>query len=112
MTINDPRDQQQYQVGGNKYKPQYDRGSGDIADGATVARFHNQSDVDSKQTAQHHTLGIRQDQAAPGGHKHDGKSSRKLLENKTITGSRGGNVALASVIQLLVQLGAIDNTTA
>jgi hypothetical protein len=112
MTINDPRDQQQYQVGGNKYKPQYDRGSGDIADGQTVKRFHNQSDVDSSQNAQHHTLGIRQDQSSPGSHKHDGKTSRKLLEGTTITGSRGGNVALASVIQLLVKLGAVDSTTA
>lgn len=112
MTINDPRDNPEYQVGGNKFKPKYDRGSGDVADGLTVKRFHNQSDVDSAQTAQHHTLGIRQDQAAPGGHKHDGKTSRKLLEGTTITGSRGGNVALASVIQLLVKLGAVDSTTA
>lgn len=112
MTMNDPKDQPEYQVGGNKYKPAYDRGSGDIADGQTVKRFHNQSDVDSSQTAQHHTLGIRQDQASPGSHRHDGKSSVRILSGQTITGSRAGGGALVSVIAALVKLGAIDNTTA
>lgn len=112
MTVNDPRDDPQYQVGGNKYQAAYDRGSKDIADPLTVARFHNKDDLDSGSEAHHHTLGIKKDQSSPGDHKHDGTTSRKLLEGVSITGSRGGNVALASVIAALVKLGATDSTTA
>ena len=112
MTINDPRDHKEYQVSQDKYKPAYDRGSADIAPPQTVARFHNKSDVDSSSEAQHHTLGIKKDQASPGDHKHDGSTSKRLLEGTTITGSRGGNAAVASIIAALVKLGATDSTTA
>lgn len=43
-----------------------------------VNRIHSKSDNDSATTAQHHTLGILHNQASPGDHKHDGKSSKKL----------------------------------
>jgi len=112
MTINDPRDQKEYQVSQDKFKAPYDRGSQDIAPPQTVARFHNKSDVDSASDAQHHTLGIKKDQASPGDHKHDGSTSKRLLEGTTITGSRGGNAAVASIIAALVKLGATDSTTA
>lgn len=112
MTINDPRDQKEYQVSQDKYKAPYDRGSADIAPPQTVNRFHNKSDVDSDSNAQHHTLGIKKDQASPGDHKHDGTTSKRLLEGTTITGSRGGNAAVASIIAALVKLGATDSTTA
>lgn len=112
MTMNDPRDQKEYQVSQDKFKLPYDRGSQDIAPPQTVARFHNKSDLDASSDAQHHTLGIKKDQASPGDHKHDGTTSRKLLDGVTIAGSRGGNVALASVIAALVKLGATDSTTA
>lgn len=61
--------------------------------------------------AQHHTLGPSQNQAAPGNHNHDGGTSIPLWEGNTISGSRGGNMALASVISILVQKGAVDATT-
>lgn len=112
MTLNDPRDQKEYQVSQDKYKPAYDRGSQDIAPPATVNRFHNKSDVDTGSDAQHHTLGIKKDQASPGDHKHDGTTSNRLLAGVTITGAKGGNIALASVIAALVKLGATDSTTA
>lgn len=112
MTMNDPRDQKEYQVSQDKFKLPYDRGSQDIAPPQTVARFHNKSDVDASADSQHHTLGIKQGQASPGDHKHDGSTSKKLLEGTTLTGSRGGNAALASVITALVKLGATDSTTA
>lgn len=112
MTINDPRDQPEYQVGGDKYRPLYDRGSKDIADPQTVARFHNKDDVDSSSEAHHHTLGIKKDQSSPGDHTHDGTTSKRLLEGTTITGAKGGNAALASAIAALVKLGATDSTTA
>lgn len=112
MTLNDPRDSPQYQVGGNKFKPAFDRGSVDVVDAQTVARFHNKSDVDSSQDAQHHTLGTKHDQATAGDHNHNGANSVKLLKGTTITGSRASGAALVSVIAALVKLGATDSTTA
>lgn len=112
MTVNDPRDKPEYQVTGDKYKPQFDRGSADIVDPQKVNRFHNKDDLDSSSEAHHHTLGIKKDQSSPGDHKHDGTTSKRILEGVTITGAKGGNVALASVIAALVKLGATDTTTA
>ena len=44
-----------------------------------VKRLHRDSDVDENPLAQHHTLGILPNQASPGDHIHDGKSSKKIL---------------------------------
>jgi hypothetical protein len=77
-----------------------------------VAALHARSDLDSSQQAQHHTLGIKHDQASPGDHKHDGKSSRKLLEGQTLTGTKSGGSALTNLIDMLeAALGFTDNTT-
>lgn len=77
-----------------------------------VAHLHARSDVDSSSQAQHHTLGIKHDQASPGDHKHDGKSSRKLLEGKTLNGTKSGGTALTNLIDMLeTALGFTDNTT-
>lgn len=111
MTLNDPRDQPEYQVGGNKYKPAYDR-TGQRVTPDAVNEFHSKSDVDSSQQAQHHTLGLKNGQASPGDHLHDGRTSKKLLAGTTISGSRGGNAAVASIIDALEKLGATDATTA
>lgn len=81
------------------------------ADATQVDDFHEQSDLNTRSEAQHHTLGPSQNQAAPGNHNHDGGTSIPLWEGNTITGSRGGNMALASVISILVQKGAVDSTT-
>lgn len=78
---------------------------------AEVRKFHTKSDSDSSPVAQHHTLGPRPNQAASGAHKHDGISSPKILDGVTLTGSKGGNAALASVIAALVLMGATDTTT-
>lgn len=43
-----------------------------------VARIHTKADTDSSVTSAHHTLGIQHNQASPGDHKHDGKTSKKL----------------------------------
>lgn len=48
------------------------------ADSAEVNDFHINSDVDKSTIAQHHTLGIQANQAAPGDHNHDGKNTRKV----------------------------------
>lgn len=77
-----------------------------------VARFHERADTDSSATAQHHTLGVKHDQASPGDHKHEGVGSLRLMEGVTIIGSRGGNVALGDLIAKLSNaLGFTDATT-
>lgn len=77
-----------------------------------VDDFHTNSDLDRDWNAQHHTLGAGSNQASPGDHKHDGADSFQLLEGVTLSGAKGGNTALASVIAALVSLGATDSTTA
>lgn len=80
-----------------------------------VAAIHARSDVDSSVSAQHHTLGIGHNQASTGDHAHDGKSSRKVGTGLglTVSGSRGGNAALASLLSMLAQVvDFTDNTTA
>lgn len=83
-------------------------------DPRTVNGFHSRSDVDSAQSAQHHTIGIGHNQASAGDHVHDGASSRKIGQglNLAISGSKGGNAALASVIAMLANvIDFEDNTT-
>lgn len=108
--MNDPRDDPSYQVGGKGYKPAIDR-STSLADPQAVAKFHERDDVDSSQTAHHHTIGIRQDQAASGAHTHNGKNSAKILKGTTLTGAKGGSVVITSIVAALVKLGATDSTT-
>lgn len=43
-----------------------------------VAKAHQNSDVDSGVTAQHHTLGVGHNQATQGDHTHNGKNSKKI----------------------------------
>jgi hypothetical protein len=43
-----------------------------------INAMHSKSDVDTDANAQHHTLGTRADQAAPGNHTHDGSTSKTL----------------------------------
>lgn len=81
--------------------------------GAEVVRdFHTYADTDSDSNAIHHTLGPGNHQAAPGSHSHRGSDSALLFEGITITGSRGGNTAISSIIAALVEFGATDSTTA
>jgi hypothetical protein len=77
-----------------------------------VRRFHTKADTDGSQQAAHHSLGAGANQASPGNHAHDGGSSKLLLEGVTLSGSRSGGAALVSVINALVTLGALDNTSA
>lgn len=77
-----------------------------------VERFHTTADTDARKEAIHHTLGPNGNQSSPGDHNHRGGDSMQLLSGITITGSRAGNIALLSVIQALVALGATDSSTA
>lgn len=81
-------------------------------DAQAVEDFHTNADTDSRAEAIHHSLGPLPTQAAPGDHVHDGGTSPLLLTGVTLSGSRGGNVAMVSIISALVRLGATDSTTA
>ena len=110
MTQNDPNDDPAYRVTDKGYKPKIDKSSA-VADAQVVNKFHEKSDVDSGQEAQHHSLGTKHDQAASGDHTHNGSNSRKILKGTSITGSRSTTAALISVIDALEKLGATDATT-
>ena len=77
-----------------------------------VEQFHTQADTDARKESIHHTIGAGENQAASGAHNHRGGDSVQLLAGITLTGSRAGNIALLSVVQALVALGATDSTTA
>lgn len=68
-----------------------------------VNLFHTRSDVDSSQLAQHHTLGVKHDQASAGDHSHDGKSSRKVGTGLNLTCDTGVSTAtdLANLLAML-----------
>lgn len=77
-----------------------------------VRDLHTYSDVDATSDSQHHTLGPGQNQSASGVHRHNGNDSPFLGEGISITGAKGGNTALASVIAAMVQMfGVTDSTT-
>lgn len=74
-----------------------------------VNDLHHKSDVDVSALSQHHTLGPRPNQAAPGNHTHDLSG---LMSDFTLTGAKGGNVALANLItELAARFGFTDSTT-
>lgn len=98
--------------------------SGDVPSAAEINQAHKFADTDSSQRSIHHTLGKRRNQAAPGDHIHDGISSPKLggramsggggttVPALTLTGSKGGNVALTNLINMLKNfIDFTDSTT-
>lgn len=98
--------------------------TGNVPTAQESVRAHSSSDVDASRNSQHHTLGKGHSQAAPGNHVHDGINGAKLglyqmdpaggkkITSLTLTGSKGGNVALANLIALLKNfIDLTDNTT-
>jgi hypothetical protein len=83
------------------------------ADPREVAEFHNGADTDASVFAAHHTLGIKHNQASYGDHVHDGASSRKAGTglNLSVTGAKGGNVALTNLIAMLKNVIEFTDTT-
>lgn len=78
-----------------------------------VQKFHKNADTDGSSQSIHHTLGTKRGQASPGDHTHNGGDSKQLMEGITITGSRGGNAALADLLTKLSDaLGFTNGTTA
>lgn len=77
-----------------------------------VRDFHYNDDVDGDNNSHHHTLGPGRGQASPGQHSHDGGTSKALFDGVTLTGAKGGNVALTNLIAVLVdRFGLTDGTT-
>lgn len=77
-----------------------------------VNEFHRYDDVDNTPESHHHTLGIEPNQASPGDHTHNGRDSAALFGALVVSGSRGGNAALASLLSVLASEGIIvDSTT-
>lgn len=109
---------------GQVYDNQKDAAQGDVPSAMEINIQHANSDVDSSPQSQHHTLGPRRNQAAPGDHIHDGITSPKIgalaigtsgnnpVPAFTLTGSKGGNVALTNLITFLkLHFNFTDNTT-
>lgn len=78
----------------------------------TVELFHQNAQVDTRPEDIHHRLGGGENQAAAGNHKHNGTDSPLLGAGVTLTGAKGGNAAVNSLVAAMVQMfGVTDNTT-
>ena len=75
-----------------------------------VNQFHQRSDVDSSTNAQHHTLGIKHDQASPGDHNHDGRGSRKLGQGLGLSVNVSG-ATQTDLDNLILMLGNVIEFT-
>lgn len=108
---------------GQVWSAERDATKGDSPSPLESNRAHINSDVDSSLKSLHHTLGMRRNQASPGNHIHDGVTSPKLggrsmapgggstVPALTLTGSKGGNVALANLITMLKNFVDFTDTT-
>ena len=80
------------------------------ASSSEVNKFHGNSDIDSSVVSQHHTLGILHNQASPGDHTHNGKSSKRIgkgldLAFPTTAGATYTQAQIQSIINALRNLG-------
>lgn len=75
--------------------------------GQDVNDFHTRSDVDSSPRAQHHTLGLKHNQAAIGDHDHDGVNSKRLTAAAP-SGTTYVTTLLAALLTLTVDGTLVD----
>lgn len=73
-------------------------------------KAHTNSDVDSANNSQHHTLGIQHNQASPGDHTHNGKSSKRIGKGinpafPTTANAAYNQAQIQSIIDALRALG-------
>ncbi len=76
----------------------------------TVSKFHANADTDSSTSAQHHTLGIQQNQASSGAHTHNGRNSKRIGEGldsgfPSVANAAYSQAQMQSVIDALRDLG-------
>jgi hypothetical protein len=75
-----------------------------------VNKLHANSDLDASTVAQHHTTGFGHNQASPGDHRHDGKTSKKIGKGldagfPTTANAAYSQAQMQSVIDALRDLG-------
>jgi N-acetyl-anhydromuramyl-L-alanine amidase AmpD len=75
-----------------------------------VAKFHANSDVDSASTAQHHTIGVGQNNVSGGKHNHNGKNSARIGKGldagfPTTANAAYSQAQIQSIIDALRDLG-------
>lgn len=75
-----------------------------------VNLFHSRSDVDSGTSAQHHTIGVKHNQAAAGDHNHDGKASRKIGQGLSLNVVSSGTDTATIDSMLLMLHNVIEFT--
>ena len=80
------------------------------SDPREVNAFHASSDVDLSVFSQHHSLGIKHNQASSGDHVHDGSSSRKIGAGMSLTCNTGTSTA-ADLTALLAMLHQVIEFT-
>lgn len=78
-----------------------------------VNEYHTNSDRDASINALHHTLGTRRNQAAKGDHIHNGENGQKVGDGMAlnVTGAKGGNAALTSLLAMLAKVIDFTDTT-
>lgn len=86
---------------------------GDAPTARQVNKFHEKSDLNSGPNSQHHSLGTDRNQSASGAHNHGGKDSKKIGDGMglVVTGSKGGNAALTSLLTELAKVISFTNST-
>lgn len=80
---------------------------------ARIAKLEASSaDANKSFDSMHHTVGYQKYQVNPGDHRHTGRdTSASMFSGFTLTGAKGGNVALANLITLLTNYGLVDGTS-
>ncbi len=87
-----------------------DKQTSEIPPGS-VDLLHRLSDVDSSPLAQHHRLGTERNQASPGDHIHDGKTSKLLGQGMGLTVTTSVGTADAKLASLVLMLHKVISFT-
>lgn len=80
-----------------------------------VNTFHVNDDTDVSGLSHHHTLGTGRNQASPGSHNHDGKTSRKIgtgaqppLQATVLSGTPDAKIAsLVAMLHRVIQFNEV-----
>lgn len=100
-------------IGGNFTNNDKDYSKWSQSSPQEINKLHSRDDVDVSAFSHHHTLGTRHFQASPGDHLHDGSTSKLIGDGMglIVTGSKGSNAALTSLIAYLKNFFDITDTT-
>lgn len=76
-----------------------------------INEAHRASDLDSGANAQHHTLGPKANQASPGDHIHDGRTSKRIGTGMNITVQTSSGTADQKIDRLILALQKVMDVT-